>query len=317
MMSNEKNHSQQVQELKKKLHRAIQEIKKQRAYIEKVKANEAQKQTQIETQKDNIIAELKSTIETLKTSHIELENRVNSMFQENTRLRKSSSELQEERNRLEQDRNQKQEQLTNLQREFTVFEAEFRKVKAKYDEFSRHYSELVKERRADSVSKSTTSATATQRSAVERRRPQSASAATQKRASHLNVSASPGYVIQERPPSTTTPQMQLGSAPPKVRSRTPKDSPTLITTTATTTGVNSEITAEEDAKDYLDIPFYKDTRYLKQKLLTERKRVELKNIEIAGLKELLYKSQLKVKTKGRKKGEGGALEGVTTTTTTK
>jgi len=46
----------------------------------------------------------------------------------------------------------------------------------------------------------------------------------------------------------------------------------------------------------IGVPFYKDPEYLRKKLSTERKRVELKNIEIAGLKELLYNTTI-VKSK--------------------
>ena len=47
-------------------------------------------------------------------------------------------------------------------------------------------------------------------------------------------------------------------------------------------------------------PFYENADYLRKKLATERKRIELKNIEITGLKELLYKSKKEAKAKSKK-----------------
>lgn len=60
---------------------------------------------------------------------------------------------------------------------------------------------------------------------------------------------------------------------------------------------------EEQNPNELMQPFYENTEYLRKKLATERKRIELKNIEIMGLKELLYRTKIKVKAKAKAKSK--------------
>jgi hypothetical protein len=268
-------HAQEILELKRKLHRAIQEIKKLRIQIENIKKEEVQQLKQFSSQ-------------------------IEQMSEENTNLRKQLIDVNKERSALELERDNKNEQLIRLQEEFKQFEEEFKKLKSKYDEFTRMHSAIEEKKSPIRLSQSTPS----------RKRPQSASAVTTRKATVKSPNSS---LISSKPPSHSQQSKDDGLKKKKplmskVRAEEDKSVAIRLKSDGRKHERHDSVSSEEEdqtdvepidseKQKYLEIPFYKDTRYLKQKLLTERKRVELKNIEIAGLKELLYRSQLKSKEK--------------------
>ncbi|KAL9650384.1 hypothetical protein ABK040_016451 [Willaertia magna] len=66
---------------------------------------------------------------------------------------------------------------------------------------------------------------------------------------------------------------------------------------------NNNNNTDSNSPDF--IPFFKDPEYLIKKLISERYRLELKNIEIEGLKSLLYQTRFikKLREKARKRQE--------------
>jgi hypothetical protein len=426
----EKDHTMEVTDLRNKLKKAIQEIKKLRGLMQRVKQDDIKQLKHVINQKEHFIEELRETLDTLKDSNTELDNRCRSLFDENAVLRKQLIDSNEDRNRVEKEYDQKCQELNQVQSEFKQFENEFRKIKSKYDEFLQTYNTVVEDRRnlkkelelkevkmeslqaklkrfsidnnrltfqlrmehanedlpikttktpeptevgepkttpdhypvimkknivgdargpmshkfssPDMKRRSTSPSRADiiennkQQKPIRRtnlsgttKRPTSASAATNRRkvadqeptfsSSTRNTQRSTSPLYHTKPTTKLT-NGQLHNSTSKSTSKLPKQNPDILEDkfelelkrrAAPPKDTNHKQEQQEEQYDteqlsddslpdneYLrNIPFYKDTRYLKKKLMTERKRVELKNLEIEGLKELIKKLAHKEKKK--------------------
>jgi hypothetical protein len=123
-------------------------------------------------------------------------------------------------------------------------------------------------------------------------------------ASRGDIELTDGKPLEQAPPSLT---QSVGRAESLGRTQlSPKrSSSTIKKRRSTSTERKRPSSADsrkktEDNHEQVMKPFYENADYLRKKLATERKRIELKNIEITGLKELLYKSKKQAKAKSKK-----------------
>lgn len=333
-------------ELKKKLKRAVLEIQKLRQIQNDSKVDEYQHNSSLQ-QKENTIIQLKQTIESVKFSNDNLEERVTKLTNEISTLRQENMKLADDAAKAKVEKEQTQHQLDLAQAEFKEFEKEFDKIKTKYDEFLVTYTSMLdenkklkkkvasREKRIENLQGHIRAQSRDQEFLYEqievlkqqqqeliqiqdekkKGNKQKHRHSSEKYEPVVNKfeqkgdargSKSPVYLVspqkeQSSPPTRRLVQKRPSSLSPfspspssassdrrRLHSRLNVKSEQLHSPPEKEDLTNNHHTHTEGDSSHM-MPS-SDSEYLKKRLLTERKRVELKNIEIAGLKELLYQT---------------------------